>query len=188
MLKKITFIGANYFLSCGILHIARTLQHYIPKKYSAIIFIDLSSCHHNIGKKLVIDNNALIILLMDDKKDSRLFQIPDVLYHIAYVVANSTCCKLYSDLKSIFINSGKLICPLYEDKYKRLFSNREEIIIELMMNNYSIASISFAMSIPIKTIYNCRAYIMRKLNANNSVEMYNKIQQIYIVNNLLNIN
>lgn len=186
MLKKTTFIGTNHFLSCGIMHMVRTLQHHIPNKYSATIFIDLSSCHHHVGEELVTDNNSLVILLMEDEKDSRLFQMPEVFYHIVYVVAKSTYRKLFSDLKSVFINSDKFNCSVYNEKYKILFSHRERIIIGLMMDNYSLASISSILNLPIKNIYNCRASVMRKLNVNNIVGMYNKIQQIHSINYFLN--
>lgn len=186
MLKKTTFIGTNHFLSCGIMHMVRSLQHHIPNKYSATIFIDLSSCHHHVGEALVTDNNALVILLMDDEKDSRLFQMPEELYHTVYLVANSTYSKLCSDLKNVFINSDKFSCSIYKEKYKILFSRREEMIIELIMDSYSLRSISSILKLPIKKIYNSRASVLRKLNVNNVVGMYNKIQQINSVNYFLN--
>ena len=185
MLNKILFFGSDNFFYFGVQNIIKILEIHIPKKFLTIIIIDVRTYRHYQGQELAADDTTLVILLLEHEHDIRLFQTAEKIYHIVYLVSSCKYDNLLTDLRSAFINSERSIYSTHNRMYKKIFSVKERMIINMMMNNYSPASISAALNLPIKTIYNNRAYIMRKLNVNNKVEMYNKIQAVDSINNLL---
>jgi len=157
----VTYIGSDHYVKIGIVNVLRDFEMYINCRYSSVVIFDSSSCLDFMGD-VSTDENKLLVVLVERDIDCYLFSRSSLDYDVIYIPYKETYGKIYKAIQNQF--SPVLIFNPFKKsrRYSISFTNREAIILRLLLRTYSVWEISYVLNIPVKRVYYTKSAIMRK--------------------------